>query len=162
MLARALLLVLTCLVAVACGGSSATPSRSVAPGSPSASAGVSASPVSSGPTVDETFCGTIAELESALASFEAIKIKASNANKLKDAANGVSAALAPITNTATADLKNLTSAMKTAVDGLSSSTENYATTSPSGLAAAEKKLKKSLTTLHTAITQLRQAATCSN
>jgi len=160
-LARALLLVLTCLIAVACGGSSATPSGSVAPSSPLASAAGSAAPMSSGPTVDETFCGTIADLESALAGFEAIKIKASNGNKLKDAAAGVAAALTPITDTATADLKNLTSAMKTAVDGLTSSTENYATTPSSGLAAAEKKLKKSLTTLHTAITQLRQAATCS-
>jgi len=160
-LARALLLVLTCLVAVACGGTSATPSGSVAPSLPAASALVSASPSDSGPTVDETFCGTIADLESALQAFEAIKIKASFASKLKDAADGVSAALTPITDTATSDLKNLTSALKTAVDGLSSSTENYATTSPAGKAAAEKKLKKSLTTLHTAIAQLRQAATCS-
>lgn len=162
MLARALLLVLTCLIAVACGGTSPTPSGSVASGSALPSAAVSASPMSSGPTVDETFCGTVADLETALQSFEAIKIKASNANKLKDAADGVSAALTPITDTATTDLKNLTSALKSAVDGLSSSTENYATTSPSGKTAAEKKLKKSLTTLHTAISQLRQAATCSN
>ena len=162
MLARALLLALTCLIAVACSGSTATPSGSVRPSSSPASSAVSASPGSSGPTVDEAFCGTVADLESALQSFEAIKIKAGNASKLKDAADAVSAALTPITDTATADLKNLSNGLKSAVDGLTSSTENYATSSSSAKAAAEKKLKKSLTTLHTAIGQLRQAATCSN
>jgi hypothetical protein len=160
-LARALLLVLTCLVAVACSGSSASPSAALSP-SAIASIAASGSPSDSGPTVDEAFCGTIADLESSLAMFETIKIKAANATKLKDAAGGVSSALTPISDTAGTDLVDLTAALGVAVDGLKSSTENYATASPTGKAAAEKKLKKAISTLHAAITQLRQAATCTN
>lgn len=122
---------------------------------------MSGSPDESGPTVDEVFCGTIADLESGLQSFEAIKVKPANASKLKDAAAGVVAAVTPITDTATTDLLDLADSLKTAVDGLSSSTENYATASSSAKDAAAKKLKKAVTVLHKAITQLRQAAVCS-
>jgi hypothetical protein len=158
-LARALLLVVTCLLAAACGGSSASPSHAPSP-SIVASVPASGGPTESGPTVDEAFCGTIADLESGLQTFEAIKVKAANASKLKDAAAGVVAAVTPITGTASTDLLDLADALKTAVDGLSSATENYATASPSGKDAASKKLKKAVTTLHAAIAQLRQAAVC--
>lgn len=155
--ARASLLGVICLLAVACGG--ATPTSSAKP-SGGASAQPSASAVASGAVVDETFCGTVADMESELAKFEAIKVKASNRAKLTDQADAVYVSFAPIFDTASEDLIDLVDALSTAVDGLSSEAENYATSS--NQEQAVKRLKRAVTALHAAITDLREAALCSN
>ena len=113
-----------------------------------------------GPQVAEAFCGTIADLESALQSFEAIKVKAGNASKLKDAADGVSAALTPITDTAAADLGNLVDGLVTAVGGLNFG-RKLRYRSDIGQAGGRADARDSVAALHAAISDLRQAATCS-
>jgi hypothetical protein len=155
-LARASLLGLICMLAVACSGGPA-PSSSAKPSS-SASTQPSASADGSGAIVDEAFCGTVADMESELAKLETIAIKAANRTKLKDQAAKVKMSLGAITDAASGDLADLVDTLSTAVDGLSSSAENYATSGTPD--TASKRLKKSINTLHGAITDLREAALC--
>jgi hypothetical protein len=143
-------------VVAACGGNppTATPAPSATP-PPSADA--SAQP--SGDVVDEAFCGTVANLETALQNFEAIKIRTVNRSKLTQQAQHVSQALEPIQAQADQSLSGKMGKLATAVDGLKSATENFATSS--NTSSATQQLKKAIKTLHTAINALRTAATCS-
>jgi hypothetical protein len=158
LVARGSLLALVCLLAIACGGGPpATPS---AKPSTSPSTQPSASASGSGGLVDEAFCGTVADMESQLAKFEALKIRASNRTKLKDQSAAVKRTLPAISAAAAADLTELVDALSTAVDGLTSAAEDYATSSNAD--AASKRVKRAITDLHGAITDLREAAICSN
>lgn len=159
MLARVVLLVLSCLFLAACAGSSISSSPSArASSSTSPAASPSVSP--SGAIVNEAFCGTVADLESALQSLEMIKVKPANGSKIKDQAGAVKAALTPIMSTAAAGLTSRVDSLQKAVEGVSTASENYATANAASKSAADKRLKKAIATLHTAITDVRQAAAC--
>jgi hypothetical protein len=156
---RVLLLGLTCLLAAAaCGGGPPAASSSGKPsGSGAATPAGSAAP--SGPVVDEAFCGTIADLESELQAFEAIKVRATNRAKLNTQAGKVAMTIDAISAAAPTDLTDLVDELTAAIDGLTGAAENYATSDTAD--AAQKRLKKAVTTLHSKITALREAAACS-
>jgi hypothetical protein len=159
-----LLIPLTLLLVAACGGSSPTPTPAPTPTAvPSADAtepppsiAVESPPGST--VVNEAFCGTIADLESTVNSFEQIKVKPANGQKLQDQAAQVVTAMDAITQAATADVSALTDALGTAVDELNNAAMDYATNS-SGK-TEEKRLNKAVTAVTTAISDLRGAAGC--
>ena len=167
---RALLttLALVLLVTAACGSSNTTPGASASVGTlPSSSGPVASGEPSAtvpsatpGPTVDESFCGTIAALQDALSRFEAIKVKSANRAKLRAQADGVVATLDAIEAAAAPSLANKVNTLKTAANGLSSAAEDYATTSKPATAAS--RIEKARSTLKNAITSLRTAAACTN
>jgi hypothetical protein len=162
---RALLIPLTLLLVAACGGSSPTPTPAPTPTAvPSADAteppppSIAAESPFGSTVVNEAFCGTIADLESTVNSFDQIKVKPANGQKLQDAAAQVVTAMNAITQAATADVSALTDALGTAVDELNNAAMDYATNS-SGK-TEEKRLNKAVTAVTTAISDLRGAAGC--
>jgi len=167
-LGRALLLMLTCIVVAACGGNSATPTPSPtsSPGATSSdayplSSGDAGSPGASGTVVDEAFCGTIANLESALADYEAIKVKPTDGQKLEDQAGAVSKTMDAITTAANQADAALSASLATAVSELVSASEDYATAS-GPRDTQQKRLKKAVSSVHTAITDLRSSSGCTS
>ena len=161
---RALLLAPILLLVAACGGSSPTPTPVPTPTVvPSAGATESvpsfAAESPSGSTlVDETFCGTITDLETTLNDFDGIKVKPANGQKLQDQAAKVQVAMDAITQAATAEVSALADALGTQVDELNNAAADYATNS-SGK-TEEKRLNKAVTAVTTAIADLRGAAGC--
>ncbi len=164
---RALLIPLTLLLVAACGGSSPTPTPTPAPtptdvpsadATESAPASIAAESPSGSTVVDEAFCGTIADLESTLNDFDQIKVKPANGQKLQDQAAKVQVAMDAITQAATADVSALSDALGTAVDELNNAAADYATNS-SGK-TEEKRLNKAVTSVTSAIGDLRSAAGC--
>jgi hypothetical protein len=162
---RALLLALTCLLVAACGGSSSTPTPLPTPTAvPSADATEPAPPSTgsespSGSTlVDEAFCGTITDLESTLNDFNAIKVKPANGQKLQDQAAKVVTAMDAITQAETASVSALADALATQVDELNNAAADYATNSNGK--TQEKRLNKAVSSVTTAIADLRGAAGC--
>ena len=162
---RALLLAPILLLVAACGGSSPTPTPAPTP-TPVASVGatesVAPTSVAESPSgsalVDEAFCGTIADLESTLQDFDAIKVKPANGQKLQDQAAKVQTAMDAITQATTADVSALADALGTQVDELNNAAADYATNS-SGK-SEEKRLNKAVGAVTTAIGDLRGAAGC--
>ena len=162
---RALLLAPILLLVVACGGSSPTPTPAPTPTvAPSADAtesvvpSIAAESPSGSTLVDETFCGTIADLETTVNDFDAIKVKPANGQKLQDQAAKVQVAMDTITQAATAEVSALADALGTQVDELNNAAADYATNS-SGK-TEEKRLNKAVTAVTTAIADLRGAAGC--
>jgi hypothetical protein len=108
--------------------------------------------------VDEAFCGTIADLESTVDTFDAIKVKPANGQDLQDQAAKVVTAMDLITQAATASVSALADALGTAVDELNSAAADYATNSEGK--TEEKRLKNAVKGVRTATTDLRSAAGC--
>jgi hypothetical protein len=108
--------------------------------------------------VDETFCGTITDLETTVSDFDAIKVKPANGQKLQDQAAKVQQAMDAITQAATAEVTALADALGSQVDELNNAAADYATNS-SGK-TEEKRLNKAVTGVTTAISDLRGAAGC--
>ena len=170
MLQRALLLLCTCLLIVACGG--AIPDGPTLPPGPGAGQTegaspseapifASESPAGSEPVVNEEFCGTIGNLETALGDFEAIKVTPGDGQKMKTQANQVSRTMTPITQGAAKNLSTLVSALASTVDELNHAAEDYAT-ARGDRNAQQQRVKKAVAAVHAAITALRTGADCTN
>jgi hypothetical protein len=158
---RALLIALVIAAIAACSsGAPASPTFSETAGQSGSTVPSLSTGASPGATVDELLCGTIGDLDSNLQLLEAIKLKPANRSKVKVAADALAGAYPAISEMAPAALKPKATAVKAALDALSSAVENWSTSPRPDTAATA--VRKATANVHKAIIGLRTAANCGN